>query len=143
MIRSLCCVPTGRDNRSSSINLGFIQDCPTSLTVPPLFDAAPVIGPMKFMTYDYSKLEDSMRLSRLEERQNLVAALRVLVRELHPIGQRIASPHPLAADLMALAPSGLPVNPPGDSRSHQKGLFPSGVSSGFGCNHPGLHIGPW
>jgi len=127
IFRSLCCVPPGRDNRSGSINLGFIQDYPTSMTVPPLFDAAPVIGPMKLVTFDYNKLEDSMRLSRLEERQNLVAALRVLVRELHPFGQRVAFPHPLAADLMALASSGLPINVPELHELTKKAFFRRGL----------------
>jgi len=127
MIRSFFCVPTGRDNRSGSINLGFIRDYPTSMTVPPLFDVAPVIGPMKLVTYDYSKLEDSMRLSRLEQRQNLVVALRVLVREFHPFGQRVAFPHPLAADLRALASSELPINPPEHHELTKKAFFRRGL----------------
>lgn len=59
----------------------------------------------------YNNLEDSMRLSRLEEKAMLNVALRHIVRHLHPKGDKITFSSPEAADRIELRTVNLPTNP--------------------------------
>ena len=59
----------------------------------------------------YDNIENSMRLSRLEERNNLTTALRHIVRHLHPKGQSITFGSPEAVDRLELRTVNLPTDP--------------------------------
>lgn len=59
----------------------------------------------------YDNIENTMRLSRLEERNNLITALRQIVRHKHPKGKFITFSSPEAVDRMELRSINLPTDP--------------------------------
>lgn len=59
----------------------------------------------------YNNIELTMRLSRLEERNNLTTALRNVVRSLHPKGKDITFNCPAAVDRIDLKSVNLPTEP--------------------------------
>ena len=58
----------------------------------------------------YDNIENTMRLSRLEEKANLTTALRHIVRSIHPKGKSITFSSPEAVDRLELKSVNLPTN---------------------------------
>lgn len=56
----------------------------------------------------YAMMEDAIRLSRLEEPKNFLAALRLIVRQQHPSGNRVLFPVPEILDRLQLRCDCLP-----------------------------------
>ena len=59
----------------------------------------------------YERAEFNMKLARLEEATNLTMALRHIVRHIHPRGNKIAFPVPVAVDSIQLKCCSLPTEP--------------------------------
>lgn len=70
----------------------------------------------------YDNFENTLRLSRLEERNNLTVALRHIVRSLHPKGETITFSSPGAVDRLDLRSINLPTEP-GELLSLVKQVF--------------------
>jgi hypothetical protein len=62
-------------------------------------------------TETYKALEETYKLSRIEEVGNLTTALRHLTRHQHPKGNKICFPVPEAVDILQLHCANLPSNP--------------------------------
>lgn len=77
----------------------------TSPTTPPQQSTSPSQEAALFI--DYAKMDERMRLARLEEKANLAIALRHLVRTLHECGTKISFPSPEAQNRLALRLIGL------------------------------------
>lgn len=97
-----------RGEKTERIEMKTNQDTACSLRTSTDKPNANTRLPLELM---YINIENAMRLSRLEEEKNLLAALRHLVRCLHEGGRNIAFPFPEAIDRIQVRCSNIPTDP--------------------------------